>query len=84
MNDHLGKDLKIRFTGEINCTACGRETKKTFGQGFCFPCSQIRAEADICIVKPELCHHGEAGQSLPRRGTSPRASASSRTFCTAR
>ena len=60
VNDHLGKPLTIRFTGEINCTACGRKTKKTFNQGFWFPCSQSRAEADICIVRPELCHHGQA------------------------
>jgi hypothetical protein len=59
VNDFLGGPLEIRFTGQINCTACGRATKKTFGQGFCYPCSQSRAEADICIVKPELCHHGE-------------------------
>jgi hypothetical protein len=59
VNDHLGKNLLIRFSGEINCTACGRAIKKTFGQGFCFPCSQSRAEADICIVRPELCHHGQ-------------------------
>ncbi len=59
VNDHLGKQLELRFTGEINCIACGRKTKKTFGQGYCFPCTRSRAEADICIVKPELCHHGE-------------------------
>ncbi len=61
VNDHLGKHLELRFTGEINCIACGRKTKKTFGQGYCFPCTRSRAEADICIVKPELCHHGEVG-----------------------
>ncbi len=61
LNPHLGSRLEIRFTGAIHCTACGRATKKTFGQGFCFPCSQSRAEADICIVRPELCHHGEPG-----------------------
>ncbi len=60
LNDHLGLPLELRFTGEINCIACGRKTKKTFSQGFCFPCTRSRAEADICIVKPELCHHGEA------------------------
>jgi len=60
VNDYLGRDLFIDFTGQINCTACGRKIKKTFNQGFCFPCAQSRAEADICIVKPELCHHGEA------------------------
>ncbi len=60
LNPHLGRELTIRFSGEIHCTACGRKTKKTFSQGFCFPCSQTRAEADICIMRPELCHHGDA------------------------
>lgn len=57
----LGRRVEIRFGGEIHCVYCGRKVKKTFNQGFCFPCSQARAEADICIVKPELCHHGEPG-----------------------
>jgi hypothetical protein len=61
LNGYLGGELKIVFTGDIHCTACGRATKKTFGPGYCFPCSQNRAEADICIVRPELCHHGEPG-----------------------
>ncbi len=60
LNPWLGRNVEIRFTGTIQCTACGRQTKKTFGQGFCFPCSMSRAEADICIVRPELCHHGQA------------------------
>lgn len=59
LNPLIGREVTLRFAGAINCTACGRPTKKTFGQGFCFPCSQSRAEADICIVRPELCHHGE-------------------------
>ena len=59
VNDFLGQNLMIRFTGEINCTAWVLNAKKPFNQGFCFPCSQSRAEADICIVRPELCHHGQ-------------------------
>ena len=59
LNPYLGTEVQLHFTGAIHCTACGRKTKKTFNQGFCFPCSQSRAEADICIVRPELCHHGE-------------------------
>ncbi|RKZ11812.1 DUF2797 domain-containing protein [bacterium] len=60
LNQYLGAEVQLHFTGEIHCTACGRKTRKTFNQGYCFPCSQSRAEADICIVRPELCHHGEA------------------------
>ncbi len=57
LNPYLGQSLAVRFLGKINCIYCGRETKKTFGQGFCYPCFRTRAEADICIVKPELCHY---------------------------
>jgi hypothetical protein len=57
LNAMLGRALEIRFDGEIHCVACGRATGKTFSQGFCFPCSQSRAAADICMVKPELCHY---------------------------
>ncbi len=59
MNDLIGRAVELRFGGEIQCVYCGRKTKKTFSQGFCFPCSKARAEADICIVRPELCHHGK-------------------------
>lgn len=59
LNAHLGRGLELKFLGQINCVACGRVTKKTFNQGFCFPCARSRPEADICMVKPELCHHGQ-------------------------
>lgn len=56
LNDMLGKSLTLRFNGEINCVHCGRKTKKSFSQGYCFPCTQKLAECDICIVRPEKCH----------------------------
>ena len=59
LNIYLGGELRLEFTGTIACTYCGRATKKSFAQGFCYPCFQARAEADICIVKPELCHYHE-------------------------
>lgn len=55
----LGRPVALRFGGEINCIACGRPVKKTFSQGYCYPCSRSLAAADICMVKPELCHHGD-------------------------
>ena len=57
LNPLLGRELQLEFTGDIACTYCGRATKKSFGQGFCYPCFQARAEADRCIVRPELCHY---------------------------
>ncbi|MBR58474.1 MAG: hypothetical protein CMH54_10695 [Myxococcales bacterium] len=59
VNPLIGQAISLHFIGAIQCVACGRKTKKTFNQGYCFPCSQRRADADICIVKPELCHYFE-------------------------
>lgn len=55
MNDLLGRQLDIHFSGRINCIACGRPTKKSFGQGFCYPCFRDAPENAECIVRPELC-----------------------------
>ncbi|MDG2278062.1 MAG: DUF2797 domain-containing protein [Pseudomonadales bacterium] len=57
VNALLGKQVRITFEGNIRCVACGRKTKKTFNQGYCFPCSQKLPETDICMIKPELCHY---------------------------
>jgi hypothetical protein len=62
MNARIGATIRLTFDGIINCIACGRETKKSFGQGFCFPCFRDAPEASECIIRPELCraHEGEA------------------------
>lgn len=57
LNPLLGQTLELTHTGLIHCTACGRATKKSYSQGFCYPCSQKLACCDLCIVKPELCHY---------------------------
>ncbi len=57
LNPLLGKKISLSFNGEINCVACNRKIKKTFNNGYCFPCLQTLAECDLCIVKPELCHY---------------------------
>ncbi len=54
LNILLGKKLKIEWNGQINCVHCGRITRKSYSQGYCFPCSQTVPEADLSIVKPEL------------------------------
>lgn len=52
----LGKRLSLKFAGEIHCQHCGRLTKKSFNQGFCFPCFRKLASCDSCIMAPEKCH----------------------------
>ncbi len=59
MNALIGSEIKFSHTGEINCNACGRKTKKSFSQGFCYPCFQSLAQCDMCIMKPEKCHFAE-------------------------
>lgn len=61
MNDLIGQSIELQFTGQILCVNCGKLTKKSFGQGFCYPCFINSAENSDCIIKPELCrgHLGE-------------------------
>ncbi len=57
LNTLLGKQLRLQFLGEINCMHCGRKTKKSFNQGYCYPCFSKLARCDICIISPEKCHY---------------------------
>lgn len=61
MNQLLGQQIHIAFEGRINCINCGRLTKKSFAQGFCYPCFIKAPENSECIIRPELCraHLGE-------------------------
>ncbi len=58
-NDLLGQPIQLTFLGKITCTHCGRETKKSFNQGYCFPCLKKLAQCDSCIISPEKCHYHE-------------------------
>ena len=55
LNDLIGKEFRIEFSGNIYCKSCGKQTKKSFGQGFCYPCFKTVPEASPCIIRPELC-----------------------------
>lgn len=56
LTERVGKNLKLNFTGQIFCTNCGKKTKKSYSQGYCYPCTLKLAECDLCILKPETCH----------------------------
>jgi len=57
MNSLIGKQIELSFKGEITCSNCGNRTSKSFSQGYCFPCARSLARCDMCIMKPETCHH---------------------------
>ena len=68
VNERLGQKLTIEFKGEILCIECGRKTKKSFSQGYCFPCSRDLASTDVCSVRPELCHFARGTCRQPEWG----------------
>ena len=70
VNSWLGKRLSIEFEGLINCVHCDRVTKKSFNQGYCYPCFQRLAQCDSCIVKPEKCHYSAGTCREPEWGES--------------
>lgn len=57
LNPHIGKTFGLKHTGHIQCIYCERKIKKTYSQGYCYPCSQKLARCDYCILKPERCHY---------------------------
>lgn len=62
----VGHPLSLSFDGTITCVECGRKIKKTYDEGYCFPCSRDLPENDICAVRPERCEH-EQGNEAARR-----------------
>lgn len=59
LNDLLGRQLSMHYLGEIHCCHCGRKTKKSFNQGFCYPCFKKLPQCDSCIMSPEKCHYDQ-------------------------
>lgn len=59
LNDLLGRQLSMQYQGEIHCCHCGRKTKKSFNQGFCYPCFKKLPQCDSCIMSPEKCHYDQ-------------------------
>ena len=60
VNPLIGTTVRLEYLGAIHCSHCGRKTKTSFSQGYCYPCMQKLAQCDICIMSPERCHY-EAG-----------------------
>lgn len=56
LNKIIGKSIRLHFTGNVFCQNCFKKTKKSYGGGYCYPCTMKLAACDMCILKPELCH----------------------------
>jgi len=62
MNELIGRTIEIKYTGTIHCIKCGRLTRTSFAQGYCYPCFISAPETEECVLRPELCraHEGIA------------------------
>ncbi len=60
LNSLIGSNIAIEHMGDIHCIHCGRRSKKSFSQGYCYPCFTKLPQCDTCIMSPERCHfhHG--------------------------
>lgn len=54
MNALIGKEISMEYNGVINCIHCGKKTKTSFNQGFCYNCFQTAPQADESVIRPEL------------------------------
>ncbi len=68
LHEYLGKRLRLSSLNTIHCIHCGRQTKKSFAQGFCYPCFRSLAQCDICIMSPEKCHFDQGSCREPEWG----------------
>lgn len=61
MNNLVGQNIRLFWNGQIECGSCGKPTKKSFNQGFCYNCFMKSPDSSECIIRPELCraHLGE-------------------------
>ena len=57
LNPLIGQRLRLEYLGEIYCSHCARKTKKSFSQGYCYPCFTKLAQCDTCMMSPERCHY---------------------------
>ena len=68
LNELVGQSIQLKFSGNIFCSYCGRKTKKSYSQGFCFPCMRKLARCDSCIMSPEKCHYSKGTCREPEWG----------------
>lgn len=59
LNPYLGHRVRLTWHGNIRCQHCGRASKKSYSQGYCYPCFKKLAQCDLCVVSPERCHYDQ-------------------------
>lgn len=54
MNSLIGKKISLNYLEQINCIHCGKKTKTSFAQGYCYSCFTTLPQTDESILRPEL------------------------------
>ncbi|MCC7331729.1 MAG: DUF2797 domain-containing protein [Flavobacteriales bacterium] len=54
LNKCIGNEISFKFTNRIVCVECGKDTIKSFNQGFCYSCFKKSPAAADWIIHPEL------------------------------
>ncbi len=54
MNRLIGKKIHFKFLGQIHCVHCGKRTKTSFFQGYCYSCFTSLPQTDSGVLRPEL------------------------------
>jgi len=62
LNPLVGRQIGLTYLHQINCIHCGRITRTSFGQGYCYPCFISVPQTEECVLHPEKCraHEGIA------------------------
>jgi len=68
VNPLVGSDIRLHYKGAIHCLHCDRLTKKSFSQGYCYPCFKRLPQCDLCIMSPERCHYDQGTCREPQWG----------------
>ncbi len=60
LSSYLGSTIRFKYTGKINCIHCGKLTRKSYAQGYCYQCFTSLPQTDEGVLKPEkdLSHLG--------------------------
>lgn len=59
LNPYIGARVRLTWLGNIRCLHCGRASRRSYNQGYCYPCFKKLAQCDLCVVSPERCHYAE-------------------------
>ncbi len=55
LNELVGKEFKLEYTGRLQCIDCKKIVKKFYAPGLCYVCMMSSALNSECIINPELC-----------------------------